>query len=131
MWSRSSSEIGAVAPPPHQPSHFGIHEDHSLVPLQPRGGMRGEGANPECGSSHHGETGHLTADACKKASGGVLLIDEAYALRLEGSSDSAGQECVNTLVKESEDRAGELVIILAGYHKEMTTFLNTNPGPPI
>ena len=80
--------------------------------------------------SHHGETGHLTADACKRAVGGVLFIDEAYSLRLEGSSDSAGQECVNTLVKESEDRAGELVIILAGYHKEMTTFLNTNPGLP-
>ena len=42
----------------------------------------------------------------------MLFIDEAYSLRLEGSSDSAGQECVNTLVKESEDRAGELVIIL-------------------
>ena len=80
--------------------------------------------------SHHGETGHLTADACKKASGGVLLIDEAYSLRLEGSSDSAGQECVNTLVKESEERAGELVIILAGYHKEMTTFMASNPGLP-
>jgi len=78
--------------------------------------------------SHHGETGHLTADACKRAVGGVLFIDEAYALRHEGSSDSAGQECVNTLVKESEDRAGELVIILAGYQKEMTTFLSTNSG---
>jgi hypothetical protein len=46
----------------------------------------------------------------------------------EGSSDSAGQECVNTLVKESEDRAGEVVIILAGYSKEMATFLSTNSG---
>ena len=41
--------------------------------------------------SHHGETGHLTADACKRAAGGVLFVDEAYALRHEGSSDSAGQ----------------------------------------
>ena len=69
--------------------------------------------------SHHGETGHLTADACKRAAGGVLFIDEAYSLRLEGSNDSAGQECVNTLVKESEDRAGELVIILVRYRGDI------------
>jgi len=78
--------------------------------------------------AHHGETANLTADAVKRAVGGVLFIDEAYALRNEGSSDSAGQECVNTLVKESEDRASEVVIILAGYNKEMATFLSTNSG---
>jgi SpoVK/Ycf46/Vps4 family AAA+-type ATPase len=77
---------------------------------------------------HHGETAQLTAEACKKALGGVLFIDEAYALRNEGSSDSAGQECVNTLVKESEEHANDLVLILAGYQKEMTTFLATNSG---
>jgi hypothetical protein len=53
---RSSAAIGAIAPLAHQPSQFGITEDHSMVPLQPRGGMRGEGANIECGCSHHGET---------------------------------------------------------------------------
>jgi len=52
----------------------------------------------------------------------------AYALRNEGSSDSAGQECVNTLVKESEDHKTDLVVILAGYNKEMATFLSTNSG---
>ena len=78
--------------------------------------------------AHHGETGQLTSDACKKALGGVLFIDEAYALRHEGSSDSAGQECVNTLVKAAEDHASDLVMILAGYNKEMTSFLSTNSG---
>merc|ERR1719238_2599605 len=78
--------------------------------------------------SHHGETAQLTADACKRALGGVLFIDEAYALRHDGSSDSAGQECVNTLVKECEEHAKDLVVILAGYNKEMTTFLSTNSG---
>merc|ERR1719181_2421650 len=78
--------------------------------------------------AHHGETAQLTADACKRAMGGVLFIDEAYALRNEGSSDSAGQECVNTLVKESEDHAKDFVVILAGYNKEMATFLSTNSG---
>ena len=78
--------------------------------------------------SHVGETAQLTAAACKRAMGGVLFIDEAYALRNEGSSDSAGQECVNTLVKESEDHAKDFVLILAGYNKEMQTFLSTNSG---
>jgi len=78
--------------------------------------------------SHAGETAQLTAAACKRAMGGVLFIDEAYALRNEGSSDSAGQECVNTLVKESEDHAKDFVLILAGYNKEMQTFLSTNSG---
>ena len=78
--------------------------------------------------SHHGETAQLTHDACKRAIGGVLFIDEAYALRNEGSSDSAGQECVNTLVKECEEHAKDLVVILAGYNKEMATFLSTNSG---
>ena len=61
--------------------------------------------------SHHGETAQLTHDACKRAIGGVLFIDEAYALRNEGSSDSAGQECVNTLVKECEEHAKDLVVL--------------------
>lgn len=38
------------------------------------------------------------------------------------------KECVNTLVKESEERSGELIIILAGYNKEMATFMSTNCG---
>jgi SpoVK/Ycf46/Vps4 family AAA+-type ATPase len=78
--------------------------------------------------SHHGETASLTADACKRALGGVLFIDEAYALRAEGSSDSAGQECVNTLVKEAEEHTSDLVIILAGYNKEMASFVASNSG---
>ena len=78
--------------------------------------------------SHHGETASLTAAAVKSAIGGVLFIDEAYALRAEGSSDSAGQECVNTLVKESEDHAKDMVIILAGYNKEMASFISSNSG---
>merc|ERR1719359_2542109 len=78
--------------------------------------------------AHHGETAQLTSDACKRALGGVLFIDEAYALRNEVSSDSAGQECVNTLVKEAEDHAKDLVVILAGYNKEMAAFLSTNSG---
>ena len=58
----------------------------------------------------------------------MLFIDEAYALRAEGSSDSAGQEGVNTLVKESEDHTNDLVIILAGYNKEMASFVSSNSG---
>mmetsp|Transcript_9630 Transcript_9630/g.24926 ORF Transcript_9630/g.24926 Transcript_9630/m.24926 type:complete len:819 (-) Transcript_9630:139-2595(-) len=77
---------------------------------------------------HHGETAQLTCDAVKRALGGVLFIDEAYALKHEGSSDSGGQEAINTLVKEIEDHQGELVVILAGYQREMTAFLSSNSG---
>mmetsp|Transcript_22667 Transcript_22667/g.53648 ORF Transcript_22667/g.53648 Transcript_22667/m.53648 type:complete len:498 (+) Transcript_22667:2707-4200(+) len=77
---------------------------------------------------HHGETAQLTSDAVKKALGGVLFIDEAYALKHEGASDSGGQEAVNTLVKEIEDHQNEVVVILAGYQREMTAFLSSNSG---
>ena len=73
-------------------------------------------------------TANATAAVRERAIGGVLFIDEAYALRNEGSSDSAGQECVNTLVKECEEHSKDLVVILAGYEDEMSTFLDANPG---
>ena len=60
--------------------------------------------------------------------GGVLFIDEAYALKNEGSSDSHGQEAINTLIKELEDKGSEILVMLAGYGKEMAAFLNSNPG---
>ena len=52
---------------------------------------------------------------------------QAYTLKHEGSSDSHGQECVDTLLKEMENHK-DLVVILAGYGKEMAGLLNVNPG---
>jgi SpoVK/Ycf46/Vps4 family AAA+-type ATPase len=73
-----------------------------------------------------GQTAKKTEDVFKSALGGVLFIDEAYAITNDGSS--FGQECVDTLVKLIEDYRGEIVVILAGYSKEMKSFMKVNSG---
>ncbi|MDR2973283.1 MAG: AAA family ATPase [Propionibacteriaceae bacterium] len=71
-----------------------------------------------------GQTAIKTADVVAKAAGGVLFIDEAYAL----SGDQYGQEAINTLVKEMEDRRADMVVIVAGYPAPMSQFIAENPG---
>ena len=71
-----------------------------------------------------GQTAIKTAEVCKKATGGVLFIDEAYSL----SGDQYGEEAINTLVKEMEDNRHDLVVIVAGYPRPMATFIDENPG---
>jgi SpoVK/Ycf46/Vps4 family AAA+-type ATPase len=71
-----------------------------------------------------GQTAMKTADVCARATGGVLFIDEAYAL----TGDQYAEEAVNTLVKEMEDRREELVVIVAGYPDPMVRFIGQNPG---
>ncbi len=73
-----------------------------------------------------GQTAQKTTDVFKLAIGGILFIDEAYSITNDGSS--FGQECIDTLVKLVEDHKGEIIVILAGYSKEMTDFLKTNSG---
>ncbi|MER6991891.1 right-handed parallel beta-helix repeat-containing protein [Saccharopolyspora hirsuta] len=74
-----------------------------------------------------GHTAQLTRDAFERARGGVLFIDEAYALTSAGGNDF-GREAVDTLVKLMEDHRDEVVVIVAGYSAEMQDFLATNPG---
>ena len=74
-----------------------------------------------------GQTAKKTKDIIDKAMGGVLFIDEAYSL-VQNADDSFGIEAVDMLVKCMEDARNDLIIILAGYSKEMGRFLKTNPG---
>ena len=71
-----------------------------------------------------GQTAMKTAEVVAKAAGGVLFIDEAYSL----AGDQYGQEAVDTLVKEMEDRRDDLVLIVAGYPDPMVLFITQNPG---
>lgn len=74
-----------------------------------------------------GQTAKKTAAKIKEAYGGILFIDEAYSLISSGANDF-GKEAIATLIKEMEDNRDKLVVILAGYNKEMDELLNTNPG---
>jgi SpoVK/Ycf46/Vps4 family AAA+-type ATPase len=76
-----------------------------------------------------GQTAPKVREAIEKARGGVLFIDEAYALaRVNDDSKDFGREVIEILVKEMSNGAGDLAIIVAGYPKEMEHFLNSNPG---
>lgn len=74
-----------------------------------------------------GHTAVLTSQVIDSALGGVLFIDEAYSL-YRGQNDSFGLEAIDTLVKAMEDKRDNLVVVLAGYAKEMEEFLTANSG---
>ncbi len=76
-----------------------------------------------------GQTAPKVKDAIEMARGGVLFIDEAYALaRSAEDSKDFGREVIEILVKELSNGPGDLAVIVAGYPKEMKTFLDSNPG---
>jgi SpoVK/Ycf46/Vps4 family AAA+-type ATPase len=79
---------------------------------------------------HLGSTAIKTNKLIDSALGGVLFIDEAYALYNQGYSggDAFGSEAVATLLKRAEDDRDRLVIVLAGYTDDMDRFLRSNPG---
>eukprot|EP00435_Cladocopium_sp_Y103_P070509 s810_g35.t1 len=78
-------------------------------------------------AEYKGQTAPKVLGAVAKAMGGVLFVDEAYSLKKEGK-DSFGQEAVDTLIKEIEDKRDQVIAIFAGYEKEMETFFEANPG---
>jgi len=74
-----------------------------------------------------GQTAIKTTEKLDLAKGGVLFIDEAYALTASGGNDF-GKEAVETILKRMEDKRGEFIVIAAGYPDNMKTFLEANPG---
>jgi hypothetical protein len=74
-----------------------------------------------------GQTALKTNEKIRLALDGILFIDEAYGLSRGGENDY-GQEAIDSLVKALETYSGRLVVIIAGYPKEMEQFLNSNPG---
>lgn len=75
-----------------------------------------------------GQTALKVTEVVNKALGGVLFIDEAYALTNSSVQNDFGTEAVDTLVKLMEDHRDDLVVIVAGYRDEMKEFLSSNPG---
>ncbi len=79
-------------------------------------------------SGYVGQTAIKTKKVIDSALGGLLFIDEAYALTANTGSNDFGMEAVNTLLKAMEDNRDDLVVIVAGYTDLMEEFLDANPG---
>ena len=75
-----------------------------------------------------GQTAIKTNEKVEEALGGVLFIDEAYALAESDSSNNFGKEAIETILKRMEDLRGQLVVFAAGYTDNMNAFLRSNPG---
>jgi|UniRef100_A0A6C0M1B1 SpoVK/Ycf46/Vps4 family AAA+-type ATPase len=76
-----------------------------------------------------GQTAIKTADVIKECLGGVLFIDEAYALGNADKRDSFSKECIDTLCEALSDHKSNLMVIVAGYEKDLNDcFFNANPG---
>ena len=101
-----------------------IYHDNGLLPTN----TFVEADRSKLVGKYVGETAVKTQDVISQALGGVLFIDEAYALTQSDSGKDYGQEAVDTLLKAMEDNRNNLVVIAAGYTEEMKQFVGSNPG---
>lgn len=86
-----------------------------------------EASRQDLVAGYCGQTAIKTKEVCEKAYGGILFIDEAYSL-VQDPKDNFGLEALATLLKEMEDNRDRLIVIFAGYKKEMEAFLKANTG---
>ena len=75
-----------------------------------------------------GQTAIKTQEVIQSAMGGILFIDEAYALAPKRQDDAYGQEAIDTILKAMEDHRDDLIVIVAGYPGLMDNFIHSNPG---
>jgi len=78
-------------------------------------------------AGYSGQTAIKTKEVVDSALGGILFVDEAYTL-VNGDRDSFGKEAIDTILKMMEDYRDDLVVIFAGYKKEMSTLMQSNSG---
>jgi AAA+ superfamily predicted ATPase len=98
--------------------YLGVLRKGQLVEVDRSGLVRG----------YVGQTATRVQEVVEEALGGILFIDEAYALTVNKGEGDFGQEAVDTLLKAMEDHRNDLIVIVAGYTDLMDTFLESNPG---
>lgn len=100
---------------------------YAAMGILKRGDVFVECTRADLVGKYQGHTADSVTKVVESAMGGILFIDEAYAL-VDGPGDSYGLEAVNALVTEMENNRDSLMVILAGYTQELDEFLKQNPG---
>lgn len=101
---------------------------YKLLGILPNGDKVVNASRADMVGQYQGETAKLVQEKFKEADGGILFIDEAYSL-WKGKGDTFGSEAVDQIIKEMEDRKDSMMLVLAGYKKDMEAFIrDSNDG---